>query len=249
MPACIWHPEIESKFIFELRKELDENNLDVDIWMHDHNFNGTDKIVWLYDNIPEIKNACKGVAYHYYSGTIEQTDKLTEKHPYAEKHFTEGGPRLYDNYGVDWCKWSLMISKAINHGYKSFTGWNLMLDDMGSPDIGPFFCGGLITKNSITGELSYSGQFKAMSHISPYINENSRFYPITTDKEFGNTLFVYPNIRRPIEGFMIDNNDGKYIAVIVNTNETKERAQLILNDEYWFLELTANSVSTIIIER
>ena len=49
-----------------------------------------------------------------------------------------------------------------------FTGWNLMLDETGGPNVGPFLgiCGGLITRDSRNGELTYSGQYKAFSHIT-----------------------------------------------------------------------------------
>ena len=40
MPACIWHPDIEAEFVIALRKKLQENNLDVRIWLFDHNFSG-----------------------------------------------------------------------------------------------------------------------------------------------------------------------------------------------------------------
>ncbi len=42
---------------------------------------------------------------------------------------------------------------------------NLLLDEVGGPNIGPFFCGGLATLNSQTGELTYSGQYRAFSHF------------------------------------------------------------------------------------
>lgn len=248
MPACIWHPEIEAKFIKILRKRLDEEKLDVKIWMYDHVFSDADRVLWQLDNCEGVKEACDGVAFHYYTGTIEETKKIKRAYPEKELHFTEAGPRLYDNYDTDWCKWGIMISKAIKCGYSSFTGWNLMLNEMGGPNIGPFLCGGLVTRNTNGSELSYSGQYKAFEHIAGYINENSKIYPVSVGEEYDLPMNAYPKVNRDIEGFCIDNNDGKNVLILINPNTEKCQIQFNLNDTWWYAELTHESISTIIIE-
>ncbi len=248
MPTCIWHPEIEAEFIKSLRKKLDAEKLDVKIWMHDHDFSYVNRVLWTLDNDKKVADACDGVAFHYYSGTVEETLKLRRAYPEKSLHFTEGGPRLLDNYGTDWCKWGIMISKAIKCGYSSFTGWNLMLNEMGGPNIGPFFCGGLVTRNTNGGELSYSGQYKAFEHIVKYINENSKIYPISVGEEYDLPMVSYPKVNMDIEGFAIDNNDGKTILVLVNPNTEKCQVQAYINNTWWYIELLPESISTIIIE-
>lgn len=248
MPACIWHPEIEAKFIKILRKRLDEENLDVKIWLYDHSFVDADRVLWQLDNCEGVKESCDAVAFHYYSGTIEETVKVKRAYPEKELHFTEAGPRLYDNYDTDWCKWGIMISKAIKCGYSSFTGWNLMLNEMGGPNVGPFLCGGLVTRNTNGGELSYSGQYKAFEHIARYINQNSKIYPISVGEEYDLPMNAYPKANRAVEGFSIDNNDGKNVLILINPNTEKRQIQFSLNDTWWYAELTPESISTIIIE-
>ncbi len=248
MPACIWHPEIEAKFIKTLRKRLDEEKLDVKIWMYDHNFSDADRVLWQLDNCEGVKEACDGVAFHYYHGTIEETKKIKRAYLEKELHFTEAGPRLHDNYDTDWCKWGIMISKAIKCSYSSFTGWNLMLNEMGGPNVGPFLCGGLVTRNTNGGELSYSGQYKAFEHIVKYINENSKIYPISVGEEYDLPMVSYPKVNMYIEGFAIDNNDGKTILVLVNPNTEKRQVQAYINNTWWYIELLPESISTIIIE-
>ncbi|MGN0179235.1 MAG: hypothetical protein ACI4DY_07320 [Monoglobaceae bacterium] len=245
MPACVWHPEIEAKYIKILRKKLDEKKLDVKIWMHDHNFNGTDRVLWELENTEGLRQCCAGAAFHYYMGNIEETVKIREKYPRLELHFTEGGPRLYDNYADDWCKWGMMVSKALSCGYKSFTGWNLLLDENGAPNIGPFFCGGLATINSISGELIFSGQYKAFRHIASYMDSNSKIYPLTSDKK--RAIFNYPNDDMPAEGFMIDNGDDKPIFVLVNPVKGKKQVQLSAKGKMWYIELVPESISTVVI--
>ena len=143
----------------------------------------------------------------------------------------------------------IMISKAIKCGYSSFTGWNLMLNEMGGPNIGPFLCGGLVTRNNDTTELSHSGQFIAFSHISPYINRNSKIYPVFGAEEYNICMSEYPTVNREIEGFCIDNNDGKYVLVLINPNDKKRQVQFQLDESWLYAELTPESISTIIIEK
>jgi glucosylceramidase len=248
MPACIWHPEIEAKFIKILRKKLDEKGMDVKIWMWDHNFAGVDRVLWSLDNTEGLAESAAGAAFHYYEGSPEDAKKLHDHYPQMELHFTEGGPRLYDNYDTDWCKWAITISKAINCGFKSFTGWNLMLDEAGGPNIGPFFCGGLVTRNSLTGELTYSGQYKAFRHIAKYIKPHSKLHPVSVDETYGKEISAYPKYAKAIEGVFVDNGDGKNILLLINPNSEKKQTQIYLNNIWWYIELMPDSISTIIIE-
>lgn len=246
MPACIWHPEIEAKYIKILKQKLNENGLDVKIWMHDHNFDGTDRILWELDNTDGLADAIDGVGFHYYRGAAEQTVKIKERYPHLELHFTEGGPRLFDNYGTDWCKWGIMISKALGCGYSSFTGWNLLLDEMGSPNIGPFFCGGLVTSHSETGEITVSGQYRALSRIAPHINKDSKIYPMISN-EADIEMSEFPKQKKKVEGFMIDNGDSSPVFVLINPSSDKKQVQFYANDTLWYTELMPDSISTIII--
>ena len=194
--------------------------------------------------------SCDGVAFHYYGGTIEQTLEVKRKFPKMPLHFTEGGPRLTDHYDSDFCKWGLMAVKALKCGYTSFTGWNLMLDELGGPNVGPFIgiCGGFVTRDSASGELTYSGQYKAFSHISRYITAESKIHPLHLGESFNQRICAYPEHTREIEGVFIENPDGKSIAVIVNPNDRGVQAQLEACGELLYVELYADSISTVIIE-
>ena len=250
MPACIWHPEIEARFIKLLRQKIQEENLDVKIWMYDHSFNDTERVLWSLENCKGLSDDCDGVAFHYYGGNIEQTKAVKEAFPNLELHFTEGGPRLTDNYDTDWCKWGLMMIKTLKTGYRSFTGWNLMLDETGGPNIGPFLgiCGGLVTRDSRSGEFSYSGQYKAFSHIAPYITSNSQIFPISTSDAYNLDMSHYPIYQREIEGVLIDNQDGKRTVVLVNPNNYGFQTQIEINGKLWYIELYADSMCTITIK-
>lgn len=250
MAACVWHPEIEAEFIKVLRRKLDENGLDVRIWMLDHNFAEVNRVIWSLENCDGLAEACDGIGFHYYRGTVEQTAKLRRMYPELEMHFTEGGPRLTDHYDTDWCKWGTIISRLMKAGYRSFTGWNLMLDERGGPHIGPFMgiCGGLVTNDHQTDELRYSGQYRVFSHMAPYITPGSVIRPITMSEDFGLPVDRYPARRFEIEGFTVDNGDGKTAALLINPNAGYTAVQIELCGKLWYLDLSPESISTLIIE-
>ena len=249
MPACLWHPELEAEFVKILRRKLTENGMDVKIWIYDHNFIGADyRVRWQLEHIDGLKQACDGIAFHYYEGAIEQTAALQADFPELKFHFTEGGPRLYDNYGTDWCKWATMISKTLNSGYGSFTGWNLMLDETGGPNVGPFFCGGLVTRDQTSGALSYSGQCKTFRHIAPFVEKDAEIYPMAVSLE-GNPMSKYPKTIPPIWATMIKNKRGNDACILVNEYEDKRQVQLQLEGQWFYAELLPKSISTIVIEK
>lgn len=245
MPACIWHPDIEAKFISILRKKFDINNISTKIWCYDHCFNGAHRVAWCLKEYPTLKNECNGIAFHYYDGGIEQTAFLKAEYPKLRLHFTEAGPRLYDNYDTDWCKWTLMMIKALCNGYSSFTGWNLMLDEAGGPNIGPFFCGGLVTRNRISGAFSYSGQYKAFRHFSG-ITSASRIYPLGFARE-GFPMYKFD--RKGLlftEGCIAENSDGSAEMILVNPSDKKEQVQYFRSGKWWYIEMLPNTSATIV---
>ena len=248
MPACIWHPDIEAEFVIALRKKLRQNNLDVKIWLFDHNFSGWARVKWTLDTHKELPSACDGIAFHYYEGAIEETLALRAAYPDLQLHFTEGGPRLYDSYGTDWCKWGIMISKVLNSGYSSFTGWNLMLDEYGGPNVGPFFCGGLATRSSVDGELLYSGQYKALKHISKFMQKGAKIYELEVEKKPGeNGMSNFPsNNHIPLGVSCIKNPDGTICYFITNANKEKQQIQIFEGGEWYYLEALPDSISTVV---
>ena len=250
MPACIWHPETEANFIKVLRQKLDQAGLDVKIWMFDHNFNDIRRVLWSLEECEGLRESCDGVAFHYYEGSVEETRVVKETHPDLELHFTEGGPRLTQNYDTDWTKWGLMIIKAMKAGYSSFTGWNLMLNELGGPNVGPFIglCGGLVTRDRVAGEIRYSGQYKAFTHLAPYITPESKLYPLTQTISPRYKMSAYPQPIQDVEGILVKNPDGKQIAILANPNPNGVQIQLELSGILWYAELQGDCISTLIVE-
>lgn len=246
MTACIWHPELEAEFVSILRRKLDGAGLDTKIWILDHNFRQWQRVDWQLTEYPRLQKDCSGIAFHYYSGAIEHTRPLQEKYPHIPLHFTEAGPRLYDNYATDWCKWGIMMTKVLSEGYRSFCGWNLMLDESGGPNVGPFFCGGLVTRHSQTGELSCSGQYRAFAHIAPFVKPDSRI----TALEFANAsagMGNYPKQKTVPHGVVVENK-GQTVLLLVNPDKEKRQVQYCAKGTWYYFELLPDTVATVVME-
>ena len=71
----MWHPDTEAEFIKILKSKFEQNHINTKIWCYDHNFSGIDRADWCFGEYLELKTACDGVAFHYYSGSIERTRK------------------------------------------------------------------------------------------------------------------------------------------------------------------------------
>lgn len=247
MPACVWNPDTEARFTYVLREKLTAHGLDTGIWLLDHAFNAWQRVLWQLDTYEGLGKAAGGVAFHYYGGNIEDTRELYEKYPELEYHFTEAGPRLYDNYTTDKCKWVNMMSRTMACGYSTFTGWNLMLDETGGPNIGPFMCGGLVTRDSQDGTLTKSGQYIAFSHVSRYIRPNAKIYPVTVDAN-ASTMMFYPKTSEGVVGVAAENPDGSFVLLLSNHNTDKRQLQFERDGVWYYLEMSADSVCTVVIE-
>ncbi len=116
----------------------------------------------------------------------------------------------------------------------------------GWPNIGPNPCGGFVTRHSVTGELNFSGQYKAIKNIAKYISPKSKIYALNTSEVPKNRMNLYPKSVPTVEGFMIDNGDEHPVYVIVNPADVKKQVQFYTKDSWWYAELMPDTVSTIV---
>lgn len=241
MPACLLHPEQEMEFITKLFPLLIKHNLDTKIWMLDHNYIHWNRVKWMLDD-KDFRQLVDGVAFHYYEGNAQMLSLLHDHHSDKGFHITEGGPDIGEDYEKQFCDFSLIISKAINNWCSSVTGWNLILDENGYPNIGPYRCAGLITYNTKTGEIIKSGHYKAYAHYSRFIQKGSiRIY--TGCVSFGQDSNADRKIPVYSVGFL--NPDGSIVLVLTNPGE-KDEVTVSIRNEIYRIPLKANSICTVV---
>ncbi len=215
MPACLWGQEYEMEFVARhLGPRLQENNLDTKIWILDHNYSLWGRAICELDD-PEVNRFVDGVAWHGYVGGAEAMTRVHEAHPNKHAYWTEGGPDYTDPaYQTDWAKWSAAFAGILRNWSRCVIAWNLALDEKGRPNIGPFPCGGVVTINSQSKEITRSGQYWALSHYGRALRPGAkRFHSAGEVKDVSHVAASNP--------------DGTSAVVLTNTGaETKIRLTL-----------------------
>ncbi|MGB6775103.1 MAG: glycoside hydrolase family 30 beta sandwich domain-containing protein [Terriglobales bacterium] len=231
MPACIWPQEYEIEFIRDyLGPLLESSGVPTKIWMLDHNYNLWGRAVCMLQDA-KLRQYANAIAWHGYYGTPDMMSKVQDAYPEAEMHWTEGGPDYTDpGYLTDWCKWAGTFSAVLSNWCRSITSWNLALDEHGKPNIGPFPCGGVVTINSQTREITRSGQYWAFAHYARVIHRGAR-------------RFASQSTTADLQHVAMENPDGQQVLVVTNPGVAKT-IELRLANMTASVPLKANSVTT-----
>jgi glucosylceramidase len=232
MPACLWGQEYEIEFVKDhLGPALKAAHLPVKIWLLDHNYNLWGRVICELDD-PGVSDYTRSVAWHGYAGEVSMVSKVHDAHPDAEMHWTEGGPDITSpQYATDWAVWGSTFTGALRYWCRSITGWNLALDEHGRPNIGPFPCGGLVTINSQTKEITRSGQYWAFAHFSRSIRRGAR-------------RFESQGTPQGIDHVACENPDGEKVLAITNSAAARS-VVLQMGNLGADLTLSGDSVTTL----
>jgi len=179
--------------------------------------------------------------------------RIHEMFPDKHMYFTEGGPpahlfgpseerhpeqpRRYPPYGTDWTRWSSSFTGMLRNWARCICVWNLLLDENGRPDITnparPMHRGGLISIDSKTQALTYSGNYYAFSHYSKLIERGARIFASS-----GDLLGV--------DHVAAENADKSRVLVLTNSNNAEKQVHCRLGD--WILRaaLPSDSITSFV---
>ena len=232
MPACLWGQEYEMQFIADhLGPLFAKEKIGAKIWILDHNYSLWGRAICELDD-PEVNRYVDGVAWHGYVGEVSAMTRVHQAHPEKHMYWTEGGPSYRDpEYQTDWTQWSATFAGILRNWARCIMGWNLALDEAGKPNIGPFDCGGVVTINSKTKEITRSGQYWALAHYSRAIRRGARRLESSASLEgVSHVAFANP--------------DG--IKAVVLTNAGPQRkATLRMSGMETAVNLPADSITTL----
>lgn len=232
MTQCEWGQEYEMDFVkLHLGPTFAKRDIDTKIWILDHNYNLWGRAVDELSD-PEVYRYVDGVAWHGYVGQPDAMTRVHDMFPDKHAYWTEGGPDITDPaYATDWAKWSETFTGILRNWARCIVSWNLVLDEHGKPDIGPFRCGGVVTLHSGTNKVTRSGQFWAFAHYSKLIDRGSRVI---------GSWGELPQISH----VAVENPDGSRVLVV--TNRGGEQAlQVTLHDQAMELVLPPDSVTSV----
>ena len=232
MPACLWGQEYEIEFVKNhLGPLLKENGISTHIWLLDHNYNLWGRAVCELED-PGVRNYSNVVAWHGYAGNAEMMSRVHDAHPDAAMHWTEGGPDYTSSdYATDWVHWGRTFTEILRNWCQSITGWNLALDEHGRPNVGPFSCGGLVTIDSQTQQITRSGQYWAFAHFSRLIRRGARRF---------DSQGTVPDVAH----IGCENPDGQKVLLVTNAGAAGQ-VTLRMGGRTTELSLASNSVTTL----
>ena len=210
MPAAIWGQEYEAGFIKGfLGPALRGASLDTRIWLLDHNYDLWGRVMDQLSD-PGVAQYVDGVAWHGYVGTPDAMTKVHNAFPSKGAYWTEGGSFIdAPDYTTDWAKWSSTYAGILKNWARAIVAWNLVLDEKGAPNIGPFTCGGVVTLNCKTQQVTRSGQYWAFAHYSKAVRRGARVVASTA---------TLPGI----DHVAFANPGGDYVLVLTNQGDAQE---------------------------
>ena len=233
MPAALWGQEYEIEFVKKfLGPAFEKASLDTRIWILDHNYNLWGRAIDELSD-PEVSKYVDGIAWHGYSGTPDAMTRVHDAFPSKNAYWTEGGPDYTSpDYKTDWAKWSHTFSEVLRNWAQCIVGWNLVLDEKGTPNIGPFPCGGVVTVDSKTHEVTHSGQYWAFAHFSKAIRRGAQVIASHGDLH-------------GIDHVAFENPDGSRVLVITNQGDGQQ-VECQVGTQALNLTVDADSVTTLL---
>lgn len=217
---------IQLGFTFEC-----EANTKKKIWLIDHIYNLWRRAAAEFET-PLVRNYASAIAWHGYAGEPDWVQRVQKMYPDVGMNWTEGGPDYTDpNHAKDWANWSQRFMGILRKCCRS-AAWNLALDEHSRPNLGPFTCGGLVTVNSQSKNISPSRQFGAVAHYSRFVRRGAyRIDSPSTRDHLSHCSFENPNRAR----------------VLVATNSGPGRTcHIQVEGQSAGLSLTPNSVTTLL---
>jgi glucosylceramidase len=153
--------------------------------------------------------------------------------PQVEMYWTEGGPDYTSpDYQTDWTSWGVKFTDILRNWCRSITAWNLALDERGRPNIGPFSCGGLVTIDSKSNNITRSGQYWAFAHFARNIRHRAR-------------RFASEGSLSDLHHVAFSNPDSENVVVLSNSGQARS-VTLQLGDSVAQIQLDQKSLATLV---
>ncbi len=250
-PTCLWTAEQECRMITDvLPAKLAAANITAKPWLFDHNFDYTARVARCVGDA-KVRERIGAIAWHPYTGTPDMIAPLHRQYPNVPMIVTEMGPNI-DKTLRPMLWWIELMFGSFNNGCGGFVSWCMLLDENGQPNIsrgfgcGGFGCGGFVELDSVTGEATPSGQFKAFRHVGPFVKRGAKVLSgaFKPGAEKDARLLVCA-FRNP---------DGSHVVVLGNKGLKSQKTVtpavqclIKLNDRYLNVQVLPNAVSTVVI--
>lgn len=223
MPQCEWGQQAEIAFVKKLGPTLRKAGIPTKIWVLDHNYDLWGRVVDEFSDT-EAYPYIDGVAWHGYLGHPSSMTTVHNLFPEKNAYWTEGGPDITSpTYQTDWAKWGELYNGILNNWSRSITAWNLVLDEHGKPNIGPFSCGGVLTVENGSHSITKSGQYWAFAHFSKHIKRGAKAFATNgIEPPPSGGALLDPDTSTSLTHSGFTNPDGSTVVILANRGAQRQ---------------------------
>jgi glucosylceramidase len=212
----------------------------IQIW--DHNFGEVEYPLTVLEDA-NAKRYVDGVAFHGYSGSPADLDRLTAAHPDMPIYFTEqsgGGWNTDDPIGNMLYYMKDFIIPTINRGSRNFLMWNLALDLNAGPKVeglgGCGNCRGVVTIQG--NSYRVNEEYYLLGHFSKFVKAGAH--------RVGYTLSAGKPSNVDFSTFL--NPDGSKVVVAINQSGAAQTFTVRTNSKNFTYTLSDQSSVSLIYE-
>jgi glucosylceramidase len=203
------------------------------IWDWDHNWDEVaSPLTVLADTL--ARRYVSAVAWHCYGGEITAQTVVHDRYPDKDTYFTECSGGEWAPVWADNLKWyvSKMVIGNARGWAKGVALWNLALDEHYGPHKGGCNdCRGVVTINSVTGEITRNPEYYALAHASRFVRPGA--------------VRIASSAPKGLETVAFRNQDDRSTALIVlNTMNSSSRFAVRVGETSFTASLPAGAVAT-----
>ncbi len=234
-PGMVLEPAQEAEFVGRhLGPALSAAGTGTRILAFDGNWDGAGRALAVLDD-PVARRFVAGAAFHCYAGDPSQQEEVHERHPDKAIYLTEcsgGGWSTDFAANLRWGVHTLVI-EAIRHWASAVVMWNIALDqDAGPTNGGCQDCRGVVTVDTVTGEVGYNVEYYVLGHASKFVAPGAVRLPSTS---FG---------AGSIETVAFRNPDGSHALIALNSSEEPRSFGVRCPDRSFRSHLPPGAVAT-----
>jgi glucosylceramidase len=176
------------------------------------------------------------VAWHCYGGDISAETQVHDKYPDKDTYFTECSGGQWAPVWAENLKWyvSKMVIGNARGWAKGVALWNLALDENYGPHMGGCGdCRGVVTINSVTGEITRNPEYYALAHASRFVRPGAVRIGSSTPNGLETVAFRNPN-------------RGSTALIVLNTTTSRSVFSVRVGELSFTTSLPAGAVATFI---
>lgn len=171
------------------------------ILVHDHNWDIAQRALDILNDTAAYPYIF-GVAFHCYGGDVSAQTTVKNAYPDKQIYFTECSGVFSSGTFSSNLMWdtNTLVIGATRNWARTVLLWSLALDENGQPNIGGCQdCRGVVTINSVTGEITRNEEYYSLAHYGRVVNRGA--FRINSTASFGSVqsvAFINPDQSRAL---------------------------------------------------